>query len=439
MYSIIFTYFGLGFSLALPLIIRQWLGEWLPGNRWSFQFALLEMLIGLPAMIVGIYGWPKCKNFAKATPVLLCVGLAFLSLLWVDKTEIRRTTMWLYRLTAVILCASALGFSSKLWVVAAKAYIIGVFSATIMIFIMGFNGFEGYASVLLDYNHIINRNSSSIMVGMSILLAFICMYRGHFIFPQSLFYILGIAFFFVLLVAGASRTAIVGVVGAVTMMLWFSGKSNKITAILASFVPVVAAVILIAPSSFLHVCERFTKSDIYTANHRTELWSMGVSGMLKDPSLVLLGCGIGGVDKMLGREVVTCEGIINKRTSNNIVVVNSHSLVVEYLFTFGLLGIVPGLFCIKKIFAQGLRQEMSTRSGYYVPLIVFAGLISITGQILATHIIIVVGSLVLASLNKSFVNDTSQTPHSGNTLSDSTICRTHSSCYKKQHPESISN
>lgn len=165
------------------------------------------------------------------------------------------------------------------------------------------------------------------------------------------------------LFATASRGATAAwVVGMTPMVYWALFRSKRIrlvkvfkTAALV-LVPVVAMTYFLGGSPLTKLVHRlFGQSDIATFGSRTPIWSHGLTAWASTPRCALIGTGTGRSDELLAvyeaiwgsqRWVgLDDEGAMHR---------NSHSLFIDWLLSYGVLGAVPAL-CLLSGLAMRFR------------------------------------------------------------------------------------
>lgn len=335
--------------------------------RWPW-LQLADWISILPAVVLGAWCWWRDASMARWWPVMACAAICLFGLFYGTPLESWRGAMIALRVLAVLPLA-ALWIRHQLWWLAAQTF---VWASAVMMGLVLWHDFRIYhlaeATGMIRVGHLFGENFITRygdpnriggQLAVASLLSFVLYLRDRttklpirgryrpvkFNFAWTVIFAAG-------LFATASRTGFAAwLVGMAPMVYWAVFHSGRIrlkklvkTAALVA-VPVLAMTFFLGGSPLTKLAERLVRqTDISTFGSRTLIWSHGLMAWASEPRYTLLGTGTGRADELLAKYESLCgsqrwvgkdeEGAMHR---------NSHSLFVEWLMSFGLIGTAPAL------------------------------------------------------------------------------------------------
>ena len=370
------AFFVLGFSFML-LKINELFAL---GTPLVFAASLL-----LPAAVLGGLAWWSVDSFARSWPVVLCVGLSTLGMLYADAEENRRGTAAASYLILVLPIA-ALIVKHRCWWLCVKVYVLANASALawalwleyrqhgVALFVSARRfGFLWSAD---RTTKLANPNMVGIQLAFAAVLAF-ALYlketsraaetpgaprRGGLLTPACL----GLLVLGCLLTA--SRGAFVAMAaGLVVLLLWET--KNQVPSRLKGLVA--AGCVLASLMAFVVVSSDFRPwralgsrldsiTGVLTASGRVNLWIKAYHAWRSDSRVFWIGTGTGTAPEMLS--------MANRFTMGDGVTlcpIDTHNTFCEWVLSYGMLGLAAGVplvfVVVRRAHRLDRRDGMVTR------------------------------------------------------------------------------
>lgn len=406
-----FTIMVAGFHFCLPK-----LGDLLGIEVWRF----LGMSLFLPAVILGTRSWCKTRSFGRSWPVILCVVIAWIGLLYAEETESNRGLLIAACLT-MVLPVSALIVEHRCWWHCARAYVLANLVALALVFWLeqrSCGGIFSWSLTRLGYlvsedgtRYMANPNRVGGQFAFAAVLAFMLYLRreaaqsetGHavrcdrFSLAWALILSLGC-------ILTASRGAFGAWFGGMGLLLLFGTKklaASKLKDLIALSGMLLSLTVFLWLASGVSpwggLYERVAgkkNQSLGTVGGRTLIWKSALDIWWSDPTYRFVGIGTGSADAALGE--VDEQTVLDQY---GVRLRSSHSAFVEWILSFGAVGIAAGL-CLLLTMAYRSRQ-LDARDGVVnrQAILLYLLLYSATAVVFRQSGWMAVGALVLAMLS----------------------------------------
>jgi len=393
------------------------LGDLLGIEIWRF----LGMSLFLPAVVLGARSWWKTHSFGRSWPVILCVLVAWMGLLYAEETESNRGLLIAACLT-MVLPVSALIVKHRCWWHCARVYVWSNVVALGLVFWLDQRSCgEVFRWSLTRLGHLMLEDGSAHTTNPNLV-------GGQFAFGAVLSFMLylrkeaaeletgravrsdrfSLAWALILslgCILTASRGAFVAWFGGMGLLLFFgtkklaASKLRDLTALsgmllsLAVFLWVAGGV---APWGGLYQRVAGEKSQgLSTLGGRALLWKDAANIWWSNSTYRLVGVGTGLADTALGevdeKAVVDQYGVYLRST---------HSVFVEWVLCFGAVGILSGLCLLLTMWHRAatldLREGTVNRRAVLVSMLLYSATVVLFRQ----PGWMALGALVLAMLSE---------------------------------------
>jgi len=364
-------FFVTAFSFML-LKLDDFFAPALAGLGWNIRPRMLALLLCLPAVFLGAASWWKVRTFGRAWPVLLCILIAWVGLLYGHDRADHRGLVNATYLTFVLPLA-ALIVIHRCWWLCARIYVLGNACALALVFCFQWrsSGLAMFTSLqrfglLRSDDGMVRVSDPNVMGGqlaLAAVLALMLYLRGSSPAggtrdPTTGSGRLGLGWT-VLLSLGciltASRGAFAAWLGGMGALFISARRHDPgklkdmiaLSAVLAALVLFVTAATDFTPWQRLQ--DRFDYHSVTTIAGRVPLWRGAFDAWRSHPRCFLIGAGAGMAPTALGRQL----GFV--RYNGEIAGVDCHNSFVEWGLNFGLLGMAAGL-CLVGIAWRKARQ-----------------------------------------------------------------------------------
>jgi O-antigen ligase len=362
-----------------------------------------NILVSVPAIIIGITYYFSYSGIAKSKTVIGCILWMTVSLTWLDPTEIGRGTLLLTQFLITLPIATVIvrtNYQEKciLW-------FCGTFVLS-MLFVIFSN-----ADYILDRFGDISENGVVVMnsngVGLMAICVLLLIYRlyeerrfsvkqycsqSKFIY-QIVLPCFSVCAFLVFWIS-ISRTAAVILAILLFIIVAKHIKENSTTIVYLLLVLPLTGYLLFDSEIVTAWSERFFSDDVSTFNGRIDIWQSGWSMASLSQFNWIHGLGLGGVDKFLGYAMN--QGVIHPR--DGILRLHSHNLYLEWLMELGFVGAVLGIYLCWTMFRIARRLDIQNRSINRQLILIYLAIYSFSGVPIKAGWWPAIGSLVWAIL-----------------------------------------
>jgi len=376
----------------------------------------IQMLLYMPAVVLGIGIWCRSKSFARSAPVVSCVLLSWVGFLYASP-QWSEGVEFIAQVT-ILLPVAALIVETGAWMTCARTFIYANAAVLALLFwieyqkhgLSLFLGMHRFGCIYTeDFDQVIaNPNSVGGQLAFVAVLSLALFVRAGRPRPQTtgvrpakgvgvgwpLLYSL-----FCLLTA--SRGSFTALLAATATLLVGSVRSQRPSRYrdLGAFSIVAAAVLATLVSSGLFapwelLSQRWKQTDnVATVGDRAEIWWDAYCAWRVDPVRSVIGTGTGAAPVVLGQ--------FNTHTMINDghVVRGTHSAYVEWGLSFGLLGLLPGIWLLGAMGRRALAMDQRDGSSTRTAILICVGVLAAVSEVHRWPSSLAVGSLVLAMLS----------------------------------------
>lgn len=385
-----------------------------------FKLRFMSQITYLPAVLFGIRSWRRTKFYGKSLPVIACVVLVIIGIVWTPRTELGRAVLIAVHLVSVLpiaalivdkramrLCASTFVTASTITVLIAMK---------IMISTVGLDILQKFGNLIDDTGTVVtNTNELGASFGLALLLS-TALVLGCFreckskkkLFDKKLIYYLAASIILALAaILTGSRGAFIATFAGVFILLM--SKSNglargKVIAIIS--ILMITAVVVISFATGVSPTERLTSrfsgGTVGDFNGRIPIWEQTIDIVVNKSFYIIYGTGTGGAEKLVG----TFERFA-RRGEDGIYRRSTHSSYVEWFTYFGLLGIIPALGLMWSAVQRAIKLDKVSHSTNRTAILIFFLVFAFNGVVFRSSYWTVLGSMILALLSYSSLADQS--------------------------------
>lgn len=390
------------------------------------HFRFFYPLFYLPAVILGIRSWLRVPSFARSWPVAACVAVVWIGVVhageWRSEWDLYRGFRSAMMIT-IVLPLGALIVQKRCWLQCAKTFVFT--SAVVLVTVLWFTYWVDYDPSLRSAQRfgmmyssdgtarLVNPNHLGSQLALAAVLVFILHLRGqkrqaH--LPQDAkrprqFSLGWTAFLSMGCLLTASRGAFVAWLGGMGLLFVWGTKTQdrgrlRDLVVQAAFLGLLAIALATAggPTPWSSMVERFSDSgpgSLSSLGGRLPIWRNAYVAWRSSTTHTLFGTGMGLAEELLGEydeAAVKDEfGVLQRDT---------HSTFVNWLLSFGLLGLVPGVCLLIVAFRKA--RELDRREGMLdrQSILAVAVLFSMTGVFYNRFYWLAAAPLILAMLSE---------------------------------------
>ena len=377
----------------------------------------IGMVMHIPAVLLGSWYWWKGRSFAGSWPVIACVILVWIGLAYAGNSESDRGLL-IAALLTIVLPVGALIVEKRAWLMCAKTYVIanGVALAMAMWFETRGNLANSWL-VLNRFGHLwaedgvtplANPNQVGGQLAFASVIAFI-IYLKDFSAQKrraggtngaNLY--LGLAVFLSLgcLLTASRGAAASWLVGMGMLTIWGTRSQSparqKGLAFLMSGGVLLLALGMVTTgfSPWDNLQKRIGQDSVFSLGNRMRIWQDAYIAWTSDPDFILRGAGTGMADEVLG--AITVESV---EDDYGVLRTNCHNSFVEWILSFGVLGIVCGTALAAFMFHKALLLDHGERNVGRLAILFTALVFALTGVSYRHPCWLATGSLVLAMVS----------------------------------------
>ena len=351
-----------------------------------------DLALMLPAVILGSIYWWKGRSYASRWPVVLCIALVWLSLIYPGNVE-RLRGFLIAALVTIPLPLAALIVEKRAWAFCAKVYVWA--NGAMMLVALWFEsrvennflqvlGRFGFLVRADGSGHTGNPNQVGGQLAFAAVVAFILYLKSSeekteqtgSRFPDV--YLLLMGFLSAGCMLTASRGAFVSWLPAMGLLLVLGtcklpmSRLRDLVALSSAGLLVVFGIMVAGETTpWGRLQERFGEKSSGSISGRADIWVAAAKAWQSHPDIVWRGTGIGMADDVLGdfspMAEESEEGVLRK---------NCHNAAVEWLLSLGLIGLLAAGCLAGSMAYQTIRLDARDRnvgrSAMIICVIIFA-------------------------------------------------------------------
>ncbi|NLS97080.1 MAG: O-antigen ligase family protein [Planctomycetaceae bacterium] len=340
----------------------------------------LDLMLMLPAVLLGSVCWWKGRSYASRWPVILCIGLVWLSLFYPGNVE-RMRGFYTGVLLTIPLPLAALIVENRAWNFCAKVYVWANAAALVLALWFESRVANGLSHIVGRFGFLLTadgteRTGNPNQVGGQLAFAAVVAFIFYLKYadesateertarsPNVYLFLTGLLSVGCMLTA--SRGAFAAWLPAVGMLLLFGtgnlpmSRLKDLIALSTMGVLVLVALMVAGQATpWDGLSERFgNEGSRNTMAGRTQIWASALKAWQSDPDFIWRGTGIGMADDVLGQFMDVVEeddqGVLRK---------NCHNAFVEWVLTLGLVGIVAGTCLAGSMIYQTIQLDRQDRN-----------------------------------------------------------------------------
>lgn len=399
---------------------------------WEFRggapIMFFDLLLMLPAVLLGSIYWWKGRSYASRWPLVLCIALVWISLFYPGNVEKSRGCL-IAALVSLPLPLAALMVEKQAWEFCAKVYVWANgaamlaaiwFESRVEHSVFSLMGRFGFLAAGDGSTYTSNPNQVGGQFAFASIVAFILYLKGcaDGKKPKSGFpdvYLILMAMLSVGSAMTASRGAFAAWLPAMGL-LYVWGTRQLPRDRLRDLVAVSAVGSLLALSLVVagHATpwEKLTerlgdKRTVGNFSNRSDIWVGALKAWQADPDFLWRGTGIGMADNVLGAYSPFPEeddqGVLRK---------NCHNAAIEWVLSLGLIGIVVAVCLGGSIVYQMIRLDTRDRNVGRTAMIVCVVIFAMTAVSYRHKCWPATGALVLAMLTEPVIRRQEEQPDS---------------------------
>ena len=357
----------------------------------------VDLAFMLPAVLLGGVYWWKGQSYASRWPVVLCILLVWLSLFYPGNTE-RMRGLYIGVLLTIPLPLAALVVEKRAWLFCAKVYVWANTAAVLMAFWFESRSESSLGVALGRFGFLVsdngvdhtgNPNQVGGQLGFAAVLAFILYLKDGeeskdkdrtSRFPNV--YLLVMIVLSITVMLTASRGAFAAWFPAVALLfaLGTGGIAmSRLKDLVALSIAGVLVVMILSTAGqstpWDQLNKRFgNRRTSGSLSGRSEIWVDALEAWQSHPDYIWRGTGIGMADDVLGRFSNYAKddgegGLLRK---------NCHNGFVEWMLSFGLVGIAAGVCLAGSMLYQALRLDMRDRNVARIALLSCSAIFALT-------------------------------------------------------------
>lgn len=418
------------FVLALAIIVSAF-GVlihkiWELVGRTPIMF--FDLALMLPAVVLGSIFWWKGRSYASRWPVVLCIALVWLSLIYPGNVE-RLRGFLIAALVTIPLPLAALIVEKRAWAFCAKVYVWA--NAAMMLVALWFEsrvennflqvlGRFGFLVRADGSGHTGNPNQVGGQLAFAAVVAFILYLKSSeeknertgSKFPDV--YLILMVFLSAGCMLTASRGAFASWLPAMGLLFVLGtgklpmSRLRDLVALSSAGLLVVFGIMVAGETTpWGRLQERFGEDSSGSISGRADIWVAAVSAWQSHPDFVWRGTGIGMADDVLGdfspMPEESEEGVLRK---------NCHNAAVEWMLSLGLIGLVAAGCLAGSMAYQTIRLDARDRNVGRSAMIICVIIFAMTAVSYRHKCWPATGALVLAMLTEPAIRRREDDPDS---------------------------
>jgi O-antigen ligase/polysaccharide polymerase Wzy-like membrane protein len=377
----------------------------------------INLVMCVPAVLMGSWYWWKGRSFASSWPVIACVILVWLGLAYQGNSESDRGLL-IAALLTVVLPMGALIVEKRAWLMCAKTYVIAngvamamalwyetkgdLANSLLVVYRFGFLWAEDGVTQLANPNQVGGQLAFAAVTSFIIYLKEISSQEQRSGGRWGANRYLGLAAFLSLgcLLTASRGAAASWLVGMGILTVWGTRSQSparqKGLAFLMSggVLLLTFGVVAAGLSPWENLQKRIGQDSALSVGNRMRIWQDAYIAWTSDPDFILRGAGTGMADEVLGGITVDAEeddyGVLRK---------NCHNSYVELILSFGVLGIVCGTALAVSMFHKALLLDHGERNVGRLAILFTALVFALTAVSYRHSCWLATGSLILAMVS----------------------------------------
>lgn len=382
---------------------------------------LFNVALCLPAVVLGATSWWAVRSFARSWPVVVCILIVWLGLIFAVQRENHRGVLATSYLT-MALPVAALIVEKRCWWLCAKTYVFAnAFALGLALWFEYQDHGIGMLYKLYRFGFLMsddgtmklaNPNVVGGQLAFASVLAFVLYLRTgvqreppentsdrprKFSLAWTVFLALGC-------ILTASRGAFFAWLGGITLLMFCGTRTQKpgrlrdlvaVTSVLLSATLFISVGTGIQPWKNLQ--QRLdVNGDVFTASGRVLIWKAAYDAWRSNPRYLFFGAGTGAAPEALGRYLG-----LTKSDGVTPGALDAHNAFVEWLLSFGLIGIGGGVCLLTAVLRKAHRMDRRDGTFNRRAILVCLGLASMNYVTYYQLFFVAAGALVLAMLSEA--------------------------------------
>ena len=381
----------------------------------------VPLALYLPAGVLGIRSWLKTRTFARSLPVVLCVLLVWLGMLYWGIEILKRDLFFVGWMT-IALPVAALIVERRCWWFCAKVHVLAsVAAVAVMVWLacrasgFTFSGPFRLGLLLSDDGKqlMTGVNEVGAQLAFSAILAFVLYLRAQRRAAERFSLAWGLILS-VACVLTASRGAFVAWLAGTGLLLVWGTRSlptSKVRDLVVLGTLGLLAGLFVATSTGKIVggtlYERMAGREsetLTTLGGRIPIWKNAVGAWLADPMAAVRGVGAARADQIVARnDPFAWTDLYGNRHRS------CHNTLLHWMLSFGVVGMIPAVCMIAGACRESWRLDNRDRAINRTAILACTGLLAMMGVLYARSFWLAAASLTLAMLS----DDPAAVPASG--------------------------
>ena len=377
----------------------------------------INLVMYIPAVLIGSWYWWKGRSFAGSWPVIACVILVWVGLAYAGNSESDRGLL-IAALLTIVLPVAALIVEKRAWLMCAKTYVIAnavamamalwyetrgdLANSWLVVYRFGFLWSEDGSTELGNPNQVGGQLAFASVIAFIIYLKDFSARKRRASGPVGANLYLGLAVFLSLgcLLTASRGAAACWLVGMGMLTIWGTrsqspARQKGLAFLMAGGVLLaVFGVVASGSSPWENLQKRIGDDSVFSMGNRMQIWQDAYIAWTSDPDFILRGAGTGMADEVLGRITVDAEeddyGVLRK---------NCHNSFVELILSFGILGIICGTALAASMFHKALLLDHGERNVGRLAILLTALVFAMTAVSYRHPCWLATGSLILAMVS----------------------------------------
>ncbi len=378
-----------------------------------------DLVLMLPAVLMGSIYWWKGRSYASRWPLVLCIGLVWISLFYPGNVEKLRGLL-IAALVSLPLPLAALIVEKRAWEFCAKVYVWANVAAMLAAIwfesrvehsVVGLVGRFGFLVASDGSSRTGNPNQVGGQLAFASVVAFILYLKGceNGKKPKSGFpdiYLILMAMLSVGCMMTASRGAFAGWLPAMGLLyVWGTRQLTRDRLRDLVAVSAVGSLIVLSLMAAGHATpwEKLTeriadKRTVGSFSNRSDIWATALEAWQANPDFFWRGTGIGMADNVVGEYSPSLE-----ENNQSELRKNCHNSAIEWILSLGLVGIIAGICLGGSIAYQMVRLDTRDRNVGRTAMIACVVLFAMTAVSYRHKCWPATGALVLAMLTEPVI------------------------------------
>jgi len=366
-----------------------------------------DRVMCIPALVLGIASWWKCKTFGRSLPVLGCLLVMLIGLFIVEATE-RGRGLLVFAGVATAVPISALIVETRSCRLCVKVFVgSALVTFLLLVYLQGIlpTGAR-FGSLIIKDQQISDPNVVATQLGIAAVMTISLMQVGGAFAnrsKESLQEDPRLQFLLALFCSGilftASRSGIITFFAVLTFFAFsrYTKPAHRIGIFLAG-----TFAILLMVSTDNPIAQRFRDSqELSDFGNRLPIWETGMWVLKSSKDYLIHGVGTGGIDKALAEH--SWHDATFRRGEDGILRRASHNAYLEWCVSHGLLGAPFGFWLILSSILRSWRLDRKDSSIDRRAMLAYCFVISIAAELYRLPFATPLCAILLAMLSGPYL------------------------------------